>query len=108
MSRHELRPIVPGGAVTRGVVGWDRPLQTFYAQLFSINLEGEDEAHVWLGTFPRELDSAGAALAIVKNQCLIPEGLAAILETERLASLGAADGRAQVDAKQRFMQRPPT
>ena len=107
MSCHELRPIVPGATVTRGVVGWDRPLQTFFAQLFSINEDGEDEAHIWFGTFQRELDSAGAALAIIKDQCLIPAGLAATLETERLASLGTADGRAQVDAKQRFIQRPP-
>lgn len=108
MSHHELRPLVRGGTVTRGVVGWDRPLQSFFAQLFSINEEGEDEAHIWVGTFPRELDSASAALAIVKDECVIPDGLAAILETERLASLGTADGRAQVDAKRRFIQRPPT
>ncbi len=108
MSRHDLRPLVTGGTVTRGVVGWDRPLQTFFAQLFSINKEGEDEAHIWVGTFPHERGSAGAALAIVKDQCLIPEGRAATLETEQLASLGTADGRAQVDAKQRFILRPPT
>ena len=107
MSRHKLRPLVIRGTVTRGVVGWDRPLQSFFAQLFSINEEGEDEAHIWVGTFPRELDSAGAAFAIVKDQCLIPEGRAATLETERLASLGTADGPAQVDAKQRFIQHPP-
>lgn len=41
MSRHELRPLVEGGTVTRGIVGWDRPLQTFFAQLFSINEENE-------------------------------------------------------------------
>lgn len=107
MNRHELRPLVIRGTVTRGVVGWDRPLQSFFAQLFSINEEGEDEAHIWVGTFPRKLDSAGAALAIVKDECVIPDGLAATLETERLASLGTADGRQQRDMKQRVLRQPP-
>ncbi|MBA3895827.1 MAG: hypothetical protein H0X36_01530 [Sphingomonadaceae bacterium] len=86
MSRHELRPLTAGGRTTCGVVGWDRPLQTFFAQLFSLNEEGEDQAHIWVGTFPRELDSAAAAIAIVKAVCETPDGLAATLETERLAS----------------------
>ena len=79
----------------------------YFAQLFSRNEEHEEEAHIWVGTFPRELDSAGAALAIVKEQCLIPDGLAATLEIERLATLGTADGPQQADMKPRFMHRPP-
>ena len=99
MSRHELTPQAKAVVVTRGVVGWDRPLQTFFAQLFSIGDEGEEQAHVWIGTYPRELDSAAAALAVVATDCMIPEGLAAILETDRLASVGVGDGPSQAKLK---------
>ena len=106
MSRHELRALPQAVVVTRGVVGWDRPLQTFFAQLFSINEEDEDEAHVWVGTFPRELETAAAALAVVSGDCIVPEGLSASLETERLATLGTFDSRLQADMKARFVRRP--
>jgi hypothetical protein len=38
---------------------------------------------------------------------VVPEGLTATLETERLASLGTFDGPQQADAKRRFLRRPP-
>jgi hypothetical protein len=94
--------------VARGTVGWDRPLQTFFAQLFSINEDGEEEPHIWIGTFPRELASAAAAIAVVEADCRVPEGLAATLETERLASLGTFDGPQQADLKGRFLRHPPS
>lgn len=106
MSRHDLRPRLEGSIVTRGTVGWDRPLQTFFAQLFSVNEDEEEEPHIWVGTFPRELESAAATIAIVESDCVVPEGLAAKLETERLASLGTFDGPQQVDLKSRFLHRP--
>jgi hypothetical protein len=107
MSRHDLRPRLENSIVTRGTVGWDRPLQTFFAQLFSINEDEEEEPHIWAGTFPRELESAAAAIAVVQSDCVVPEGLTATLETERLASLGTFDGPQQADAKRRFLRRPP-
>jgi hypothetical protein len=108
MSRHDLRPKLNVGIVTRGSVGWDRALQTFFAQLFSINQDGEEEPHFWVGTFPRELATAAAAIAVVEADWLVPEGLAATLETERLASLSTFDGPQQADLKSRFLHRPPS
>ena len=107
MSRYELRALAEAVVVTRGAVGWDRPLQTFFAQLFSIDDEGEEHAHVWIGTYPHvwigtyphELDSAVAAIAIVAGDCVVPGGLAKTLETDRLASLGTFDGPGQVELK---------
>lgn len=104
MSRYELRALAEAVVVTRGAVGWDRPLQTFFAQLFSIDDEGEEHAHVWAGTYPRELGTAEAALAVVAGDCVIPEGLAAKLETDRLASLGTGDGPAQAVMKTTMMR----
>jgi hypothetical protein len=108
MSRHDLRPRLGANIVTRGSVGWDRPLQTFFAQLFSINEDGEEEPHIWFGTFPRELASAAAAIAVVEADCVVTEELAATLETERLASLGTVDGPQQADLKSRFLRHPPS
>jgi hypothetical protein len=99
MSRYELRALAEAVVVTRDAVGWDRPLQTFFAQLFSLDDEGNEHALVWTGTFPRELGTAAAALAVVASDCVIPDGLAAKLETDRLASFGAADGPAQTIMK---------
>ena len=107
MSRHELHPLPGAVVVTRGVVGWDRPLQTFFAQLFSINEQDEEEAHLWVGTFPRELDTAAAAIAVVSGDCMVPDDLGAKLETERLATLGTFDTPQQADIKARFIRRPP-
>ena len=76
MSRHDVRPLPGSVVVTRGAVGWDRPLQTFFAQLFSIEDEGEERPHVWIGTYPHELNSAAAALAVVDGDCIVPDGLA--------------------------------
>ena len=105
MSRHELRALPEAVVVTRGIVGWDRPLQTFFAQLFSINEEDEEEAHVWVGTFPGELGTAAAALAVVCNDCVVPDDLGAKLETDRLATLATFDTPQQADIKARFVRR---
>ena len=107
MSRHELYPLPGAVGATRGGVGWDRPLQTFFAQLFSINEQDEEEAHIWVGTFPRELDTAAAAIAVVFGDCMVPDDLGAKLETERLATLGTFDTPQQADIKARFIRRPP-
>lgn len=105
MSRHELRPLPDAVVVTRGMVGWDRPLQTFFAQLFSINTEDEEEAHVWVGTLPGELKTAASAIAVVSADCVVTDDLGAKLETDRLATLGTAQ---QADVKARYVRRPPS
>ena len=104
MSRHELRPRCRDTIVTRCAVGWDRPLATFFAQVFSVNEEGEEEAHIWVGTWPGELRSASAAIAIVTEHCDIPGDLAARLEIDRLAALAARDGRLQADVKAQVLR----
>ena len=46
MSRHEIPGITPGLKV---VVGWDNPLQTFFAQVLRPGDENDDIL-LWLGT----------------------------------------------------------
>ena len=106
MSRYELQRRDRASRTTRGAVGWDRPLQTFFAQLFSINEEGKEEAHICLGISPHELDTGAAAIAVVSAECFIPDELAKTLETDRLVSLGTFDSPEQAKMKASFVQRP--
>jgi hypothetical protein len=67
-------------------VGWDRPLQTFYVQIFTSSgkPDGEDDIHLWVGTAPGELPTPASVLDLVRAYALIEEGLEARLATVRL------------------------
>ena len=99
MSRYELDPRPEAEGVTRAVVGWDRPLQTFFAQIFMIGLEDEEEATIWVGTEPGELPTAAAAIAVVAPYAIVPADLAERLEDDLRATAGFVDGPEQRRAK---------
>lgn len=104
MSRHDLRPKAGQPHVVRATVGWDRPLQTFFAQVFFVTDEEpvEGEALIWLGTAPGELLCAEAVIAIVEPHAVVPADLASQLQTEMHKAVGAKDGRCQVAMKRRL------
>lgn len=102
MSRYTLKG---RNGATGAAVGWDRPLATFFAQVFRLE-DGEEVAFIWEGTSSQELPTAAAALAVLGDYATIPDGLARTLETDRLKSLGSVDGPAQTDAKSHII-RPP-
>ena len=107
MSRREA-PLKPSAdRAVRAVVGWDRPLETFFAQVFETDTDGEEEAFVWLGTFPGELPTPRSALDVIAPWCTIPDGLAAALETDRLKTLASHDGPAQFAAKRALIRGGP-
>src|SRR3546814_11538199 len=65
MSRYELTPRNDQPDVIKAVVGWARPLQTYFAQVFT-STEAEPEAGaatIWPGTEPGELLPTDAARA---------------------------------------------
>jgi len=72
MSRHELEPFAKRYEVT---VGWDRPLNTFFAQVKDLQLtdEEDDPVIVWVGTSyseiprPEDLQAHIAAFATISN-----------------------------------------
>jgi hypothetical protein len=103
MSRYELKPR-PGNGVIKVVIGWDRPLQTFFAQVFTPTDEEpeEGEATIWLGTEPGELSRPEAAIRVVDAYAEIPEDLADTLMADRDASIGVKDGSHQAEAKKRL------
>ena len=101
VSRHTF----PGKAGATDVsIGWDRPLQTFFVQVFRLDpeMEGEETAFIWEGTAPGELKTAGAAIAIAAPYADLPADLAAILETDRLRTLRTSDGERQIAMKRRL------
>ncbi|MDE8650587.1 hypothetical protein [Novosphingobium album (ex Liu et al. 2023)] len=100
MSRYELKT-KPGNGVIKAVIGWDRPLQTFFAQVFTPTDEDpeEGEATIWLGTEPGELPNPEAAIRVVEAYAEVPETLAATLAADRLVTIGVQDGAHQVRAK---------
>jgi hypothetical protein len=85
--------------IDRVVVGYDRPLETFFAQAIAIDADGEDVTIVWQGTYPGELPTPRSAIALIEPYCDVPEDLAKQLETDRLATLAQADGPNQQAAK---------
>lgn len=97
MSRHSFS----GRDGSTIVIGWDRPLATFFVQVTRPHPEqtGESEIVAWQGLDEGEIPTAAAALAIAAAYGDLPSGLGATLETDRMKTLGATDGPAQVAAR---------
>ncbi|MES3093439.1 hypothetical protein O6027_17545 [Sphingomonas aerolata] len=103
MSRHTFT----GNAGTTVAIGWDRPLATFFVQVLRPHptMESEDDMVEWQGTEPEELPTAASAIEIAARYASLPDDLGATLETDRLKTLGSADGRAQRTVRP-FLYRP--
>ena len=101
MSRHDLQPKPGSDGVLRATVGWDRPLQTFFAQVFFATDDEpeEGEALIWIGTEPGELPTAEAAIEVVAPHAVVPVDLADTLTAEMRSTIGIKDGRHQAASK---------
>ena len=101
MSRHDLQPKADQPHVVRATVGWDRPLQTFFAQVFfrTEDEPDEGEALIWLGTEPGEMLTPEAVIAVVAPHVEVPPDLAERLNAEMRQTTGMKDGRHQAEAK---------
>lgn len=101
MSRHDLQPKADQPHVVRATVGWDRPLQTFFAQVFfrTEDEPEEGEALIWFGTAPGELLKPEAVIAIVAPHVDVPGDLVDTLAADMRATIGIKDGVQQVAAK---------
>lgn len=101
MSRHDLQPKADQPHVVRATVGWDRPLQTFFAQVFFRTEDEpvEGEALIWFGTAPGELLTPEAVIAIVAPHVTVPTDLVDTLDADMRATIGIKDGTQQAEAK---------
>jgi hypothetical protein len=97
MSRHTFT----GNAGTTVAIGWDRPLATFFVQVLRPHptMKGEEDMVEWQGTEPDELPTAAAAIEIAARHASLPDDLGAMLETDRLKTLGSVDGPAQREVR---------
>jgi hypothetical protein len=89
MSRYEI-PIRDSGL--SAVVGWDNPLQSFFAQVLKPEITDEDEDNVllWVGTEPREVITVeDLARHLAPFGDLAPQ-MAEQLRADRAAKLGQA------------------
>ena len=104
MSRHILPPKAGHPDVICAAVGWDRPLQTYYAQVcFRTDDEpDEGEALIWRGTEPGVLPTPEAAIAVITPYAEIPPRLAEQLLADMTATIGEKDGRHQAEVKRRL------
>lgn len=103
MSRHSV-PLKPGVDATEAWAGWDRPLQSFYVQVFRRGEtddgdEAEEEEILWVGNDVGELKTPDEALRLLAPWCDIPDSLSATLQIDRLKTLANPDGPAQQQAK---------
>ncbi len=80
MSRHEL-DAAEGLEV---VVGWDPPLQTYFAQAWDRRLGEDDPAAelLWIGCTFREITDPAAVCEAVKPWATLPSGLAQTLTAD--------------------------
>jgi hypothetical protein len=63
------------------VIGWDNPLQTFFAQVWDGRSRSEHPL-LWLGTVPDEVSTAEALAAQVEAYGEIPPGIMARLRDD--------------------------
>jgi len=87
MSRHELEQrdkTVANGQLDI-VIGWDRPLNTFFVQVLDPARDEEDVGHeiLWRGASFGEILSPDDAIALVMPWAEIPSDLHDILVADR-------------------------
>jgi hypothetical protein len=72
------------------IVGWDPPLQTYFAQVFDWrdpNAEDEDACILWVGTNPRvPITSVNALQNCLTLYATIPESIRTALQQDRQQS----------------------
>ena len=84
MSRHSIPAQDP--ALT-AIVGWDNPLQTFFAQVFDPSIEEDDEADLlWLGTTLQAIPTVAALQAALTGWATIPAAIVDRLSRDQQAA----------------------
>ena len=81
MSRHQL----PAKSLRyEVVVGWDPPLQTYFAQVYDTEGKQDEQPFIWLGADGIAVTWKTIALTISPYASTTPEILAALIEDKKL------------------------
>jgi hypothetical protein len=94
MSRHEIEPFAKRFEVT---VGWDRPMNTFFAQVEDRELTDEDSdpVIVWVGTSHSEILQPEALQHHIARFVTIPQEIIDTLHADRSATMDRRDSTLQ-------------
>jgi hypothetical protein len=71
MSRYDVEAKDPGKYTI--VVGWDKSLQTYFAQVTRKDLDRDWDMALWKGTNPREINSIAELQTALKPYAEIPK-----------------------------------
>ena len=83
MSRHAVTSNNPALDI---IVGWDPPLETFFAQVTRTDLSadtGEDQIVLWIGTASNEIEQAESLIGPLAPYGAVPPTLVETLDAER-------------------------
>ena len=82
MSRHALDPFEARHDV---VVGWDSPLNTFFAQVLDTEAGDDlDYEVLWIGTSFDEVPDPAGVISAIRPFAAVPDGLLATLQQDRI------------------------
>ena len=95
MSRHSY---TGRNGIPRVDIGWDRPLGTYFVQVFHVQ-DDEEVAFLGEGAAYGQITEAAAAVKIAAQYAELPPSLTATLEIDRLRPSAQVDGPAQSAAK---------
>lgn len=96
MSRYDLQPLKEFPAILSVTIGWDRPLQTFFIQIFEQQPEDpEPVLIIWEGTDYHALPDAEKVIDLAAKYAIIPEDLADKLALDQDKSRSIKDSALQ-------------
>ncbi len=101
MSRHILEARADRPEVADAAIGWDRPLNTFFASVYIKvpGKPGKTRTLVCRGDHLDDVRTAAEAIAIVAPHAVVPDDLEAKLEGDRAATMGHRDSPLQAQMK---------
>lgn len=85
MSRHKL-DMKPGFTGCWAVVGWDRPLNTFFVQVFRDGGKEDDEEILWEGTSFQEIETIETARVLLLPYADIPPEISRQLMIDKMGN----------------------
>lgn len=102
MSRHDFEQTDPVTSIDYEItVGWDRPMQTYFAQVYAFEkgASSAPEPILWIGTGFCEHPEPENVIDAVRPYLTIPDNLHTILRADREATRNQKDGPAQMYMK---------
>jgi len=95
MTRYSVNPFSGRFEIT---IGWDRPLNSYFAQVHDLEVSDDDESDpvvVWVGATHSEILTPEALQLHIARYATIPDEIMQTLRDDRVATLDIGDTRLQ-------------